>query len=142
MQPASTYDELIKGYYGGRRHRHRHRHHGATAMAAIADTGSKSAERLLARYGYEGHVHASGKPRLGLSFSVDDGGMVIEPAGPARFEEYVVAASLGEGRFDEYVVDPAALAGQASLSGPASDPATDPQADTWWTLPIRWPSHG
>jgi hypothetical protein len=127
MQRASNYAELIKGYYGGRRHRHRHRH--ATGYGSYRGHGlDKSAERLLARYGYEGHVHASGKPRLGLSFSADDGAM-LEPAGPARFEEYVVAASLGEGGFDEYVVDPAALAGQASLSGPASDPATDPQAE-------------
>jgi hypothetical protein len=130
MQRATNCDELIKTYYGGRSRTRWHRHRQAMDYGRYRGHDlDKSAEPLLARYGRDWRAHANGKPRVELSFSVDDGATLERTMGPARFEEYVAAATLGEGEFEEYVVDQAALAGQTSLSDAASDPATDPQAE-------------
>jgi hypothetical protein len=128
---ATNYDALVKGYYGGRHHAHRHRHRQPSDYGQPHHGGHhKSTERLLANlYGRDGHAHHhkdDEKPQLGLSFSVDDGETLERVADPSRFEEYVVAASLGEDAFEEYVVVP--MSGQASLSE-SGDQAVDPQSE-------------
>jgi hypothetical protein len=126
MQHVTNCDELIKTYYGRRGRHHRHRHRQAMDYGRYRGRDSDNgADRLLARYG---RGHAKEKPRVELSFSVDDGA-TLEPAPPARLEEYVVAASLGEGVLGEYVVDQTALSGQASLSSATCDPVPDPHAE-------------
>jgi hypothetical protein len=130
MRRPTNSDELIKTYYGGRGRHGQHRHRQASEYGRYRGHDlDNSAERLLTRYGRDGHAHAHRKPRVDLSFSVDDGAMLQPAAGSAQFEEYVVAASQGEDAFDEYVVGQAALSGQASLDSPALNAATDPQAE-------------
>lgn len=129
---GTNYDALVKGYYGGRHQAHRHRHRQPSDYGQPHHGGQhRSAERLLANfYGRDGHAHhhreTDETPHLGLSFSVDDGETLERVADLSRFEEYVVAASLGEDAFEEYVVVP--MSAQASLSEPGEQ-AVDPQSE-------------
>ena len=104
MVRATSYDELIKGYYGGRHcHHHAPLHHGHHRRGRQLDS---VAERLFATY--YGHAHhrkdAQETSRVAVSFSSDDRETLERAPGPAGFEEYVVSASLSEDVFEEYVV--------------------------------------
>jgi hypothetical protein len=133
---AANYDDLIQGYYGGRRHghhhRHRHRRPSDYGKPYRGREAGKDDHFLSDHYGHGRHHHhhhyghAHEKQLFDLASSVDDG-ETLEQAGRHRqFEEYVVAASFGDTVFEEYVVDDAALSGQASLS---DDQPLDPQTE-------------
>jgi hypothetical protein len=123
-KPAMTYDDLIKGYYGGRHH-HGHGHHHRQHRGSLA----KSAERLFASY-YGKPPHRkrpapAPAPALAVSYSVDDGEMLKHANGSAVFEEYVVQASPSESGIEEYVVERAPMAGEASSSEPHEEYRVD-----------------
>jgi hypothetical protein len=138
MRAGTTYDDLIKGYYGGRRHGHRRRHRQASDYGKpYRGREADEDEHLLTNYyghdrhahhhRHHGHVHE--KQLFDLASSVDDGETLGQAARPERFEEYVVAASLGNAMFEEYVVDQVPMAGQASLCATCADPPVDPQTE-------------